>query len=146
MSERECRMRWIAVCRLDSKINVTKHTRISSIHFEEVLGPTKLNTVPSIFIFPQHLRRKPPKSRADPEERCRKQWKETPQTSRSKKVFTPRKKKQDVNRLERRIVCFWKSQYSLLSACTRPVPVYVDAEVQTDLTASEIEVSSRASS
>ena len=34
----------------------------------------------------------------------------------SKKVFTSGKKKQDVNRLKRRIFCFWSSQYSLLLA------------------------------
>ena len=53
----------------------------------------------------------------DPEERSRKQWKETPQTSTSKKVLTSRQK--DIHRLERRIFCFWSSQYSLLSACVR---------------------------
>ena len=31
MSEQEQRMRWIAACRLDS-INVTRHTRICSVH------------------------------------------------------------------------------------------------------------------
>ena len=105
--ERERRMRQIACsCRLDS-LNVTRHTRICSIY---------LNPVPSIFAFRQHHRLKPPKSRTDPEERRRKQWKETPQTSRSRKVFTSRKKKQDVNTLEGRIFCSWRSQYSLLSA------------------------------
>ena len=68
-----------AASRLDS-LNVTRHTRICSIHFKGGLGPTKLNTVLSIFTFPQHLRRKSPKSRADPEERSQKQRKETPQT------------------------------------------------------------------
>ena len=87
------------------------------IHFEGGLGLTKLNPVPSIFIFPQHLRRKPSKSRTDPEEWCRKQWKETPQTSRSKKVLISRTK--DFNRLERRIFCFWRSLYSLLAVRVR---------------------------
>ena len=54
--------------------------------------PTKLNPVSSIFAFPQHLRWKPPKRRTDSKERSRKQQKETPQTSRSKKVFTSGKK------------------------------------------------------
>ena len=36
---------------------VTRLTRICSIHFQGDLGPTKLNPVPSIFSFPQHLRR-----------------------------------------------------------------------------------------
>ena len=76
-------------------LNVTRHIRIYSIPFEGGLGPTKLNLVPSIFVLPQHLRLKLPKSRTHLEERCRKQWKkkqwkETPQTSRSKKV--PEKK------------------------------------------------------
>ena len=48
----------------------------------------KLKNVPSIFVFPQHLQRKPsPKSRTDPEERRRKQGNETPQTSKNKIVF-----------------------------------------------------------
>ena len=63
MSERERHMWWIAACRLDS-LNVTRHTRICSIHFEGVLGPTKLNPVPSIFSFPQHLHTKKLPSRA----------------------------------------------------------------------------------
>ena len=107
-------MQLIVACRLDS-LNVTRHTRICSVHLEGGLGPTKLNHVSSIFAFPQHLRWKPPKSRTYLEERRQKQWKETPQTSRSRKVFTSRKKK-DVNTLEGRIFCSWRSQYSLLSA------------------------------
>ena len=67
-------------CRLDS-LNVTRHTRICSVHFEGGLDPTKLNPVPSIFAFPQHLQRKLPKSRADPKEGRRRQRKETPQPS-----------------------------------------------------------------
>ena len=56
MSERQRRLRWIAACRLDS-LNITRHTRICSFHFEGGLGPTKLNPVPSIFAFPQHLQK-----------------------------------------------------------------------------------------
>ena len=56
--------------------------------------------------------RKSPKSLTETEERRRKRWKETPQTSRSKKVLTSRQK-QDVNKLERRIFCFRRSQYSI---------------------------------
>jgi len=54
MSLLQRRLRWSAACRLDS-LNVTRHTRICSVHFEGGLGPTKLNPVPSIFAFPQHL-------------------------------------------------------------------------------------------
>ena len=72
MPERERRMRWIAACRLDC-FNVTRHTRICSIHLEGGLGPSKLNPVLSLFAFPQHLRSKPPKRRTDPKERRRKQ-------------------------------------------------------------------------
>ena len=39
MSERERRMRWIAACRLDI-LNLTRHTKICSVHFEGGLGPT----------------------------------------------------------------------------------------------------------
>ena len=49
MSEREQRMRWIAACRLDS-LNVTRHTRICSVHFEGGLlvgvSPTGAFTFP----------------------------------------------------------------------------------------------------
>ena len=87
-------MRLIEARRLDS-FNVTSHTRICSVHFEGGLSPTKLNLFPSIFVFPPHLQRKPsPKSRTDLEERDRKQRNETPQTSKNKKVFNPRKKKE----------------------------------------------------
>ena len=64
-----------------------------SIDFDGGLGPTKLNHVLSLFAFPQHFQRKPPKSRTDPEDRRRKQRKETPQTSKNKKVLTSAKKK-----------------------------------------------------
>ena len=66
MSEQERRRRWIAACRLES-LNVTRHTRICSKHFEGGLGPTKANPVPSIFDFPEHLQRKEMKPRQDPE-------------------------------------------------------------------------------
>lgn len=62
--------------------------------------------------------RKSPKSRTETEERRRKRWKETPQTSRSKKVLTSRQK-QDVNKLERRIFCFRRSQYSIFLPLVR---------------------------
>ena len=68
--ERERRMRGIKACRLDS-LNLTRHTRICSVLFEGGIHPTELNSVPSSFAFPQHLQRKPPKSRTDPEERRR---------------------------------------------------------------------------
>ena len=47
----------------------------------------------NIYIPTALVRRKPSKSRTDPEEWRRKQWKETPQTSRGKKVFISRKKR-----------------------------------------------------
>ena len=66
MREQERRRRWIAACRLES-LNVTRHTRICSKHFEGGLGPTKANPVPTIFDFPKHLQRKEMKQRQDPE-------------------------------------------------------------------------------
>ena len=71
MSERERRMRRIASCRLDS-LNVTRLTRICSIHFEGGLGPPKLNPVPSLFFIPTTSSAKPPKCHNDPEEGRRK--------------------------------------------------------------------------
>ena len=68
MSEQERRRRWMAACRLES-LNVTRHTRICSKHFEGGLGPTKANPVPTIFDFPKHLQRKEVKQRQDPEAR-----------------------------------------------------------------------------
>ena len=138
MSELQWRLRWIAACRLDS-LNVTRHTRICSVHFEGGLGPTKLNLVPSIFAFPQHLQRKLPKSRADPEERRQRQRKETPQPS-NNKLFTNRKR-QDKVKLEQ-MDHGSKEQYSGFEGADTPFsePVYVDAEVQTNLTASDIDV------
>ena len=59
MNENERRKRWIAACRLSS-LNVTRHTRICSAHFEGGLGPTKLNPVPTIFSFPTHLQPRNP--------------------------------------------------------------------------------------
>ena len=59
------RRRWIVACRLES-LNVTRHTRICSKHFEGGLGPTKANPVPTIFDFPKHLQRKEMKQRQDP--------------------------------------------------------------------------------
>ena len=68
MSEQERRRRWMAACRLES-LNVTRHTRICSKHFEGGLGPTKANPVPTIFDFLKHLQRKEVKQRQDPEAR-----------------------------------------------------------------------------
>ena len=70
MNENERRKRWIAACRLSS-LNVTRHTRICSAHFEGGLGPSKLNPVPTIFSFPTHLQPKTRRKRTDPEERRR---------------------------------------------------------------------------
>ena len=50
MSEHERRRRWIAACRLES-LNVTRHTRICSKHFEGGLGPTKANPFLRYTIF-----------------------------------------------------------------------------------------------
>ena len=66
MSKQERRRRWIAACRLES-LNVTRHTRICSKHFEGGLGPTKANPVPTIFDFAKHLQWKEAKQRQDPE-------------------------------------------------------------------------------
>ena len=68
MSEQERRRRWIAACRLES-LNVTRHTRICSKHFEGGLGPTKANPVPTIFDFPENLQRKEVRPRQDPQGR-----------------------------------------------------------------------------
>lgn len=68
MSEQERRRRWIAACRLES-LNVTRYTRICSKHFEEGLGPTQANPVPTIFDFPKHLQQKEVQQRQDPEAR-----------------------------------------------------------------------------
>ena len=124
MSEQQRRLRWIAACCLDS-LNVKRHTRICSVHFDGGLGPTKLNPVPSIFAFPQHLQRKLPKSRSDPKERRRRQRKETPQPLNRNKWIMGRTKN----------ILVVKEPIPHFSE-----PVYVDAEVQTDLTASHIDV------
>ena len=69
MSEQERRRRWIAACRLELSLNVTRHTSICSKHFEGGLGQTKANPVPTIFDFPENLQRKEVKPRKDPEGR-----------------------------------------------------------------------------
>ena len=69
MSEQERRRRWIAACRLELSLNVTRHTSICAKHFEGGLGPTKANPVPTIFDFPENLQRKEVKPRQDPEVR-----------------------------------------------------------------------------
>ena len=119
--------------------NITRHTRICSVHFEEGLGPTKLNPVPSVFAFPQHLQRKLPKSRADPEERRRRQRKETPQPSKNK-LFTNRKNQDEMN--SEQMDHGSKEQYSgfELADISFSEPVYVDAAVQTDLPACDIDI------
>ena len=83
MSEKERRQKWIAECRLQS-LNVTRHTRICSKHFEGGLGPTKANPVPTLFDFPEHLKRKTPLSRTDPEKRRNSV---TPKARKSKKII-----------------------------------------------------------
>ena len=83
MSEKERRQKWIAECRLQS-LNVTRHTRICSKHFEGGLGLTKANPVPTLFDFPEHLKRKTPLSRTDPEKRRNSV---TPKARKSKKII-----------------------------------------------------------
>lgn len=130
MSEREQRIRWTAACRLDS-VNATRHTRICSMYFEEGLNPLP---VPLLLTLPQHL-----KSRTDPEGRPRKQRKETPQASKDKKLFTSHEK-QDVK--PERMDYGSKEEYSAFEVTNTPYfrPLYVDTEVQTNLTAPDIEV------
>mgnify|MGYP002259979505 CR=1 FL=1 len=86
MSEQERRRRWIAACRLES-LNVTRHTRICSKHFEGGLGPTKANPLPTIFDCPKHLQRKEVKQRQDPE--ARRLPKNTSTTNRIQKACKP---------------------------------------------------------
>ena len=85
MSEQERRRRWIAACRLES-LNVTRHTRICSKHFEGGLGPTKANPLPTIFDFPKHLQRKEVKQLQDPEAR---RLQNTSTTNRIQKACKP---------------------------------------------------------
>jgi len=103
------------------------------------LGPTKLNPGPSTFAFPQHLQRNLPKSRADPGERSRRQRKETPKPSKNK-LFANRKKQDEIK--PEQMDHGSKEEYSGFEGADTPFsePVYVDAEVQTDLTASDIDV------
>ena len=79
------------------------------------------------------------KSRTDPEERRRRQRKETPQPSKNK-LFTNRKKQEEIK--SEQMDHGSKEEYSGFEAADTPFsePVYVDAEVQTDLTVSDIEV------
>ena len=121
MPERERWMRWIAACRLDG-LNVTRHTRLCSIHFEGGLGLTKLNPVPLIFAFP-HLRWKPPKSRTYLKERRRKRWKETPSDLEEQESVYFQKKKRDV------LIIRSKEEYSAFEGANTPYcrPVYLDA-------------------
>ena len=121
-------------------LNVTRHIRIHSIHFEGGLGPTKLNPVPSIFIFPQHLfgeklRKVVQIPRSDVE-------------SSERKHHRPRGVRKCLSPEKKNTLTGLKEKYSAFEGAYTPYwqSVYVDAEVQTDLTASEIEVSSMASS
>lgn len=141
MSERERRMRWIAACHLES-LNVTRHTRMCSIHFEGGLGPTKANPVPTIFAFPQHLQRKTPKCRTDPEERRRK---ETPQSNVSiskkvrKKLYASPEQQEVILASVDQTTDEDNSPTTEGASAHDCQPKYVDAEVQTDLTASDIQ-------
>ena len=143
MSEQERRKRWIVACRLES-LNVTRHTRICSVHFDGGLGPTKANPVPTIFSFPEHLQQKTPVARIDPEER-RKRFYETPQsalTARAakkvnKKLYASPERPQanSANHTS-------DEDFTLITeTLSEPEcqPKRVDAEVQTDLTSSDIQ-------
>ena len=108
---------WIVACRLGGG-----------------LAPTKSSYVPSIFAFPKYLQRKRPKSRTDPDERRQKQ-RNTTDVEEYETVYLQKETRRWTGTnglwLERRIFCFWRSQYR---------PLCVEAEIQTDLTASYIEV------
>ena len=128
-------MRWIAACHLDS-LNVTRNTRICSAHFEGGLRPIKSNPVPTIFNFPKHLQPKTYKSRTNPDEQRYRN--ETPE---SKRVTNMEHKQsassKDVNmqgmdRGSDKNNCTFEGNRS--PNCQ---PVYVDAEMQTDLTTSD---------
>ena len=104
MSEQERRRRWIAACRRES-LNVTRHTRRCSKHFEGGLGPTKANPLPTIFDFPKHLQRKEVKQRQDPE--ARRLPKNTSTTNRIQKACKPgqsKVRKHDENVISEEIV------------------------------------------
>ncbi|XP_068758861.1 uncharacterized protein [Montipora capricornis] len=136
MTERERRMRWIAACRLDS-LNVTRHTRICSAHFKGGLGPTKSNPVPTIFDFPKHLQPKTHKSRTNPDERRHRNAK--PELKKEINMEQSASSKQDV-RVEGMDLSSDKNNCTFEGNRNPDCqPVYVDAEVQTDLTTSDIQ-------
>ncbi|XP_068735306.1 uncharacterized protein [Montipora capricornis] len=136
MTERERRMRWIAACRLDSP-NVTRHTRICSAHFKGGLGPTKSNPVPTIFDFPKHLQPKIHKSRTNPDERKHRNAK--PELKKEINMEQSASSKQDV-RVEGMDLSSDKNNCTFEGNRNPDCqPVYVDAEVQTDLTTSDIQ-------
>lgn len=142
MPQQERSMQWIAACHLKG-LNVARYTRMCSVHFNGGLCPNKINPVPSIFAFPQHFQQKPLKICTNPEEKRRKQQKETPQMSRNKEVFTSGK---TLNQKDIKLELMDHisiEKYSAFEGADTPYcwPVQVDAEVQTDLTASDIEVS-----
>ena len=75
-------------CRLN-RLNVMRHTRTCSVHFEGDPGRTKLDPASSIFALTQYLQRKSPKSRRA--KAAQGSQRNTTQTSKNKMVFTSRK-------------------------------------------------------
>ena len=139
MTERERRKKWIAACRLQS-LNVTRHTRICSVHFEGGLGPTKANPVPTIFDFPQHLQPKSPKCRSDPEERRKNATPPSMGQAKKTKNFKYASTQENPNEPESFDRRYNRGDdHSVAEGVTTYGPMYVDAEVQTVLTASDIQ-------
>lgn len=130
MIERERRMWWIAACHLDS-LNVTRHTRKCSAHFEGGLSPIKSNPVPTILKIPKHLQPKTHKSRTNPDERRYRN--ETPELKKERNMEQKQSaSSKDVNVQAMNLGsdknnCNFEGNRS--PDCQ---PVYVDAEVQND--------------
>ena len=99
MSERERHMRWIAPpvpCRDIYGLNVTRHTRICSIHFEGGHGLTKLNPVVPQYMHSHNIFSENLQKDAFFRGETSKSMKGntvTTETSRNKKVFTSTEKK-----------------------------------------------------
>lgn len=162
MSEQERRRMWIAECRWES-LNVTRHTRRCSKHFEGGLGPTKANPLPTIFDFPKDLQRncKVVKQRQDPE--ARRLPKNTSTTNRIQNACKPVQSKvrkhnesvrseeigsQDLLIATPKLHCNKMLDQHLLLEKPQPADLHVrpekikevcrDEAVQTDLTAEQI--------
>ena len=117
-------------------MSVTRHTRICSAHFKGGLGPTKSNPVPTIFDFPKHLQPKTHKSHTNPEWRHRN---EKPELKEVINMEQSASSKQDV-RVEAMDLGSDKNDCTFEGKRNPDCqPVYVDAEVQTDLTTPDIQ-------